>query len=96
MIVGDGEAKPRVRLEPSIGRHHQDGGRFEGKLRWEDQLAVVETSFVERVVRSSNYVMPLQDVGGQGLCHNVGDRILNRSRYPACYTLKRITLFSLM
>ena len=80
MIVGDGEAKPRVRLEPSIGRHHQDGGRFEGKLRWEDQLAVVETSFVERVVRSSNYVMPLQDVGGQRLGHDVGDRVLARAQ----------------
>ena len=37
---------------------------------------MVEPAFVETVLGPPDYVVPLQDVGGQGLGHDVGDRIL--------------------
>ena len=40
---------------------------------------MVETTFVEAVVRAPDHVVPLQDVGGERLGHDVGDRVLGRS-----------------
>ena len=37
---------------------------------------MVETTFVEAVVRAPDNIVPLQDVGRQGLSHDIGDRIL--------------------
>ena len=78
VVVGDGETQPRVSLEPAVGRDHEDGRRLEGELGGEDELAVVAPAAVQRVVRPRDHVMPLQDVGGQRLGHDVGDRVLAR------------------
>ena len=39
---------------------------------------MVEPAFVETVLGPPDYVVPLQDVGGQRLGHDVGDRVLAR------------------
>ena len=41
---------------------------------------MVETTFIEAVVRTPDHVVPLQDVRRQGLGHDVGDRILEKLR----------------
>ena len=41
---------------------------------------MVESAFVETVLGPPDYVVSLQDVGGQGLGHDVGDRILEKLR----------------
>ena len=37
---------------------------------------MVETTFVETVVRAPDHIVPLQDVRGEGVGHDVGYRIL--------------------
>ena len=37
---------------------------------------MVEPAFVETVLGPPDYVVPLQDVGGQRFCYDVGNRIL--------------------
>ena len=64
MIVGYGETKSGVSLEPSVGCDHEDGGRLEGELRGEDQFALVQASLVQGVIWTSDHVMPFQDIGG--------------------------------
>ena len=39
---------------------------------------MVESAFVETVLGPPDYVVPLQDVGGEGLSHDVGHGVLNR------------------
>ena len=53
---------------------------------------MVETTFVEAVVRTPDHVVPLQDVRRQGLGHDVGDRILERFRLVLLIIISNILL----
>ncbi len=46
VVVGDGQAEPRVRLEAPVRRRHVDRGGLERELGGEDQLAVVRAAGV--------------------------------------------------
>ena len=56
---------------------------------------MVETSLVERVVRPPHNVPPLQDVGGEGLGHDVGDGVLELYKLSGV-DHQNFTLFSLI
>ena len=54
---------------------HVNAWRFEGKLPRENEFAVIKAAFVRRLLRPSNHVMPFQNVGGQGSCGDVRNRV---------------------
>ncbi len=39
---------------------------------------MIQPAPVERVLRARDHVAPLEDVGGQRLSHDVGDRVLGK------------------
>ena len=39
---------------------------------------MIQPAPVERVLRARDHVTPLEDVGGQRLSHDIGDRVLGR------------------
>ena len=67
--------KISVYLEPSTWRVHVDGGWLKGELRGKDELPVVEASGEGRLLRPGDHVVPLQQVGGQRLRHDVRHRV---------------------
>ena len=74
-----GQAKPCVALEPAVGCDHVDGGRLEGELCRKDQLSVINATVVRRLFRAGDTVVPLKEVVGDRLGHDVRNRILLQS-----------------